>query len=391
MLKIKRFTLICVVLCLTLIVISCGEKRGREINQQLIGNVDSFKFRAVNAGLKPVANGSVAVGHLNGDNHMDIALAGSTVGGAEIVKLYYNDGKANFDTAEQSFSAAPSRIVRLGDLDGDNLNDLVLAGNQTSAIYWNNGKDSFSQAGVNLPGIGNGDLKLGDLNGDNRLDIAMVGNGQGLVYLNDGDGEFSRSNAGIGGVSNGTLALGDLDGDNAMDMVVAGVNTNNEKATKVYLNGGKGQFSAKQTDLDGIANGGVALGDLNGDSHLDIGLAGSEITKVFYNDGDLNFNGSNGAVKKFEKVTNASTEITDLNEDGKPEFLITGVNESGREATLLYLNEGGKKFNITYSGLTRIQNAGIGLGDVNNDDHLDVVLAGSGVTDVQINRSFEDD
>lgn len=95
-----------------------------------------------------------------------------------------------------------------------------------------------------------------------RLD-AFVANsiGPNQVYLNDGHGNFTvqeleslKESAGSYGV-----ALGDLDGDGHLDAFVA-----NSGVNHVYINNGNGTFERRDVTTDDHMIWGVALGDLDG-------------------------------------------------------------------------------------------------------------------------------
>ncbi|MDQ2997161.1 MAG: VCBS repeat-containing protein, partial [Chloroflexota bacterium] len=180
-------------------------------------------------------------------------------------------------------------------LNGDGELDLALGNYEmVSQVYLSDGGGSFG-APSDLPGSGRitESVVVGDLNGDGALDLVLGNKGAaGQVYLNDGRGTFPAPRALISGNPRAirSVAVGDLNGDGALDLVLG---TNNvlgrdNVASQVYLNtnDGSGSFSAP-SDLAGSSGRpirSVAMGDLDGDGALDLGLgnAGS-ISQVFLN------------------------------------------------------------------------------------------------------------
>jgi enediyne biosynthesis protein E4 len=119
--------------------------------------------------------------------------------------------------------------VTAGDVDGDGLVDLFLAGlSGGSRLYRNLGdwkfQDVTAPAGVALPGLDATGAVLADLDGNGTLDLVVNSLGGGVhIFFNDGKGHFTEStrnpglNLGRGGSS---LALADFDGDGFLDLYI---------------------------------------------------------------------------------------------------------------------------------------------------------------------------
>ncbi|MGA9237590.1 MAG: VCBS repeat-containing protein, partial [Robiginitalea sp.] len=120
--------------------------------------------------------------------------------------------------------------VAIGDIDGDDLPDIYLSGNQVgNKLFRNLGgmkfEDITEEAGVKGNSSWNTGAVMGDVNGDGLLDIyvcAVVGingfTGHNELFINNGDGTFSEK-AGAYGLdfdtfsSNAAFLDYDLDGD----------------------------------------------------------------------------------------------------------------------------------------------------------------------------------
>jgi hypothetical protein len=129
------------------------------------------------------------------------------------------------------------------------------------------------------------------MDGDGDLD-AFVGNLQGPaeVWLNAGGAQGGEPGAFISGSRFGreeytrSAALADLDGDGDLDALL--VSRDNGR---FWLNDGSARFTAGG-QLTFEPQHGLALGDLNGDGHIDV-FAGSiyQDILVWFNDGSGRF------------------------------------------------------------------------------------------------------
>jgi ankyrin repeat protein len=138
---------------------------GPDCSHPLFGNLE------FGAGNEPY---SVAVGDLDGDSDLDLAVA--NVYGAN-VSVLLNNGNGTF-AADVLYGAGsyPSSVA-VGDVDGDSDLDLAVANSESHnvSVLLNNGNGTFAAA-VHY-GAGGFSVAVGDLDGDSDLDLA-VANGQ---------------------------------------------------------------------------------------------------------------------------------------------------------------------------------------------------------------------
>ena len=226
---------------------------------------------------------------------------------------WMNDGRGRFTAGPPVFvdaDGAPLRGATFGDLDGDGAVDMlvtVMVGQaRTNAIrlYLNDRKGKFREAGpTHLPGITSA-IAVGDLNGDRIPDVVVSGwrseptdNCPNRVLLNDGKGRLTDTGQQLDEKMNHShsLALGDVDGDGDLDVVL--VAQGEAPSGGVYLNDGKGRFTAgARIGAGGIEK--VRLADFDGDGDLDIFLACIGPDQVWVNDGRGGFTDAGDAARQ---------------------------------------------------------------------------------------------
>ena len=300
---------------------------------------------------------------------LDIVIANEGVN-----RVYENDDD-NIGTLtgdNLSTATSSSQGIALGDIDGDNDLDIVVANDgQANIVYLNDGSGSFPPIGANLSAATNDSrgIALGDIDGDNDLDIVVANDGANRVYLNDGSGSFTGRDLSTDMNNSRSIALGDIDGDNDLDIVVA-----NFGATRVYENDGRGSFTGRDLDSTATNNSqGIALGDLDGDGDLDVVVANFiQEDIVHLNDGRGSFT---GRPLSTETGTSQGIALGDLDGDGDLDLVVAIGGDYGYE-NRVYTNDGRGSFagSDLEMGVERPSNS-VALGDLDGDGDLDIVLA----------------
>jgi FG-GAP-like repeat/FG-GAP repeat len=191
------------------------------------------------------------------------------------------------------------------------------------------------------------------------------------------------------GISPSSVAVGDLNGDGQPDLVTANIGGDPNASpppagtVSVLLGSSGGTFSAATPyPTESLMAFSVAIGDLNGDGHLDLAVANFGDPSGFGQNGTVSvFLGSGGGT--FSAATRYSTQtgfagaqsvaIGDLNGDGK---LDLAVADASNKVPILFGNGDGS-FNVpTPPTFTGINNPGsVAIADLNGDGRLDLALA----------------
>lgn len=250
----------------------------------LLGNGDGTFVAAVSFttgafGSNPY---SVAIGDLNGDGKLDLAIANV---GTDNVAVLLNTAATGAViptfAAHVDFAAGDGPFsVAIGDLSGDGRPDLVTANeyNDSVSVLVNT-----TASGAAVPSFaahvdyatadGPLSVALGLLNADSNLDLAAANIFAGRnvsVLIGNGDGTLAAATSfplpAVAG-SPYAVKMGDFDGDGRLDLATANFNG---PSASVLLGDGSGAFSVGGTYTTGSSPYSVAAGDFNGDGKLDL-------------------------------------------------------------------------------------------------------------------------
>jgi hypothetical protein len=111
---------------------------------------------------------------------------------------------------------------------------------------------------------------LGDVDNDGDLDLAVgFRDGANQLFLNDGSGYFTDSGQSLSVANTGRILLADVNCDGDADWVEANM-TGEAFDNRVYWNNSQGVFWDSGDRLGNGFSLGLALGDVDGDSNLDM-------------------------------------------------------------------------------------------------------------------------
>jgi hypothetical protein len=216
-------------------------------------------------------------------------------------------------------------------------------------------------------------LSFGDLDNDNDLDKISKSGGSLIVSYNDGSGNFTASSPIVVSSTDSiwNIELGDVDADGLLDIVVS---TSSDSADSIaVLTAQSGFTPVKYTNINYPS---IQLADVDNDGDFDIvAIDFSTPAKLYV----LKNNGT-GIFSVPAAITTTSPPNNrlltgDLNNDGATDLIMLN-NE--QQPVDLYLGDGTGEFSLSSSlnpitSATGATNAGT-LGDVDNDDDLDIAF-----------------
>jgi len=217
-------------------------------------------------------------------------------------------------------------------------------------------------------------LATADFDGNGFVDVAVShSSGVVIVMMNNGAGAFPTRNSFTvvaGSSLNGIVAV-DVDGVNRADILVAN-RTNN--AVALLRNNGAGNFTMITPNfITGVTTPfQMDSADFNNDARPDVVFTSFSTVNAW---SCLN-NAGTSYVCSANTSTGALSDVAagDLNNDGKPDFVLTTV---GNNNVFGYMGNGAGTFNqVASNGIAGTWNS-IKLADIDKDNLLDVVFAGS--------------
>ncbi|MFP5235953.1 MAG: FG-GAP-like repeat-containing protein [Acidobacteriota bacterium] len=346
---------------------------------------------AIPAGALPT---SVVTGDFNGDGKMDFIVAN---GITNDLWLYLGNGDGTFQLPRiipLSKGLSPVGLATAS-LRNNGILDLVVAETDSSTVgvLFGNGDGTFGyETEYELPEPPES-IVIDDFNHDGKLDIAAVmdtvitpaSNQIPYIALLNGDGTGSFGSPVITYkdsyyITAWNIASGDVNGDGLPDLLITGPGWEN---SQIYLNSGGGTFKAGQTliandSFRSLLDG--RLADVNGDGCLD-GVVADAWTFVWIFPGDCS--GNFGTPTQIQMGdSNAAVRVADVNGDGKPDIVTSGLPALNPELGFLAgntlniaLGDGKGNFTVGRNYVGTGQSYSIGVADFNGDGYPDFVTA----------------
>jgi len=277
----------------------------------------------------------------------------------------------NFVKSTQVFDSLSTFQTVLGDLDRDGDLDLVFSinGPDGCRVLFNDGKGYFTESDQRLTDQGHG-VGIGDLDRDGDLDMLMTCAGYdhlSKIYFNEGQGKFTDSQQDLGDfqLSGNAVFLHDMDGDGDLD----GLIDYYQKDNIIYLNDGKGRFSDSGKRYPDNSS----SMDLDSDGDVDIFTCDmGKGYRTLLNDGRGNF---------LDHWSYPDTSLVrcfrgfgDIDHDGDIDVIVTNGNRRQSHPTKILFNDGTGTFVEGEQTLSPVFAGRVGVGDVNQDGHQDIVL-----------------
>ena len=250
---------------------------------------------------------SIAVVDLNADAWPDIAVFNSdswisTVPTEKNIRIYWGSQDGFLLNRFQDIGEPDISSLAGGDLDGDGADDLIVRNRSGGVrVFWSNadhtghtGDDEIASSSIRLPSGDVSSMAAADCDVDGHMDL-VFGIGKDRLYLLHGRGGRAWEEAQtLSGVAATHISVGDLDGDEHPDLVlnsfvvgtaaggeVTGAAGDSPTFILILWGDGDGYDPARSTKLPVKNAQSTAIGDLDGDGHMDLAVAIYQGDKTF--------------------------------------------------------------------------------------------------------------
>ena len=335
----------------------------------------------ITVGVDPSA---IVAGHFGGDAALDLAVANrnadssnTSLGGGS-VSILRGDGHGGFAAAADYAVGDQPTSIAVGDINGDGQLDLAVAnagGDDISLLFGNAGAsfqpeqrlDLRAEGPVQNAGSFTSAVTLGDFNGDGRLDVALANSidSRVLIAAGNGNGGFAAASSITVSGQPSALVAADFLGNHRLDFATA---NGFGSTVSVRLGLGDGTFQTLQGAAIGSGPNGIVATDFNADGQVDLATTSSTGGSALLGMGDGTFQPQSF----FATGSLTAVAAADLNGDGRPD-LVSANGSAGTISVQFGLGDGTFAAPVEYA-------AGdapfaIAIGDLNGDGRPDIVTA----------------
>ncbi len=370
-----------------------------ELDSYVYWNNDGTFSRAARDEIPTLGALRVTANDLDEDGYLELIVSNYR-GGTRSSPNYSVDSYIYWGS-ESGFSAenrtalpgiGPWKAPSVDDLDEDGFKDIIInnyyngsTSNLNTYIYW--GPDYDPSARTEIPTHGNAGSVINDFDQDGFKDIAIV---------NSNDGDNSVNNYVYFGSARGYSAdfRQSLPTNRALDMDVADVNgdgyddiafavwSDGDYSTTSYIYYGTSQgfFSSYRTGVSTLGARNVAIKDLDGDGLPEVvfgsGSDGDDSTRSY-----IYWNSPRGLSQSTRSTVSAwgplAVTVADLDGNGYQDLVLAGYYSGSSYSTnsvVAWGDESGYS-NDSRTLLPSLAARDVCIGDLNNDEQLDIVLA----------------
>ncbi len=294
------------------------------------------------------------------DGHID-GVVSSWYGAEDL--LYLNDGNAtlNYNADAGMVVGSFAETAAFGDYNNDGWLDLYVTNSGASKknfLYKNLKNGKFERVSSHVliedakPSRG---AIWGDFNNDQILDLYVANEESSAndLFFGTGNGNFEKASGGIGVLSSKssmTASWGDIDNDGDFDLFLGNSGYFSPQKNQLFINQG-GVFEPLLNDpvtTDNRCTYGSAFGDFDNDGDLDLitanGFCNSDLKNVLYqNEGDGTFTDASDLLTSNFNFCSFGVAWGDVNNDGFLDLMVANCkndNTSSQKSNTLLINKG---------------------------------------------------
>ncbi|HSR67022.1 MAG TPA: VCBS repeat-containing protein [Acidobacteriota bacterium] len=272
----------------------------------------------------------LALADVDEDGKLDVVVANHET---DYLTILSGDGRGGFSPAPDSpltIEVSPHpHEVRVADLNQDGHPDLLVdhRDGEGLLVLPGAGKGRLQSPGqlIKTGGDPYRGMEVADVNRDGKLDLLTPNPGNvGLVLGEDPATLAFQPIRTVNAHRPFAIALGDLNGDGHLDLVTA---SEPSSPPGIFLGDGQGRFNEHPNALSSLPQGAknIVTADFNGDGFDDAAIANWSSSRIL-----LLLGGAQEIVEnRLQAAPNPwGLSAADLNQDGRPDLLITSNTES---------------------------------------------------------------
>lgn len=330
----------------------------------------------------------IATGNFNNDDYLDIVAVNANTHDLTVLP---GNGDGTFKAGVVSAAGYSPHSVIACNLNGDNLDDLVISGSSGTVAFVATGDCKFSRM---IPGCPGYSSAVGDFDNDGDTDIATTDWNQDkmYIYLNNGAGIFTEAQSISTSDYPEAIFAEDINNDGMQDLAVVFGDRFVVSTMQIRLGNGSGSFPDSPSniiaDIGEIIGGGMrysaggaTAADFDDDGNIDIAFLYfddmlnfseyEEYASVLLGDGTGNF-ASNASWDKFPLNLGPIDSVAgDFNKDGYLDLAAT--NRYSKNISIL-ANSWNYSFFPKQDFSLNKQPCNLTTGDFNDDGMLDIAM-----------------
>jgi len=237
------------------------------------------------AEIPTISAADVATGDFNGDGHADLAFV-NNLREEQSIYVYWGDGSGAFSedsrqvlkmSADHNLAGAEETMelntAYAADLNGDDLDDLVIAGTHMAVIHYGSAKGFTRAESTVLPAQNCNGIEAADLNGDGRQDLVVANaDSKSVVYWGRAEGYDEGHSTSISTLGAMAVKAADLNNDGVLDLVFGNVNKSKDVPSQIFWGSDHGFIDTNREDLQSFGAMGVGVADFDRDGNQDVVL-----------------------------------------------------------------------------------------------------------------------
>ena len=234
---------------------------------------------------------------------------------------------------------------------------------QLQRVYEYSGSPNFSRVGP----------QVGYFNDDPYLDVLHMRNGTDerlVLHLGDGNNGFTRDEHNAGGWAHSS-ALGEFNGDNHLDVAFAWFD-----GVTVYTGDGQMNFTPITSIAISESTLTVNSADFNSDGHDDLAVGTKSGVRIYLGDGSGGFTLANSYSQTYGSTDiEVTNQGSDFNNDNLYDLCVSTPSVGGTSSQMMvYLGHGDGSFSQQSVRTVKGQIFGNTVGDFNDDGNLDIAF-----------------